>query len=337
MRGVVDRWIAANEVRLAGANRGLKYADAVEFGLGLLANAAAVGGMAELAAYAAQHISGSAAFFAVPQTPEFRESGGLLAFDTPLPSGSPANDQVEARFYPARGHRAVLLLGHWNSSRASYAGLGRALAAAGIACLHLSLPYHDGRETPGVGYAREMASENLGLTVRAHRQAIVDARAALSWLERRGYARIGLIGFSLGSSIASIVAAHDASVAALALVLMADDLAEVIWTGSATAHLRRVLEERCTLAELKSAWSVISPNSYAPLLATRLDCVKIVVARLDSVFLPELTTRYVDRLTGLGMRVELDRVACGHYSLGLFPFNLWCWFRLQRFLWRRLR
>jgi pimeloyl-ACP methyl ester carboxylesterase len=152
-----------------------------------------------------------------------------------------------------------------------------------------------------------------------------------------GAVGIGLVGFSLGSSIASIVAAHDARVAALALVLMADDLAEVIWTGSATAHLRGVLEERCTLAGLKSAWSVISPNSYAALLATRLDRVKIFAARLDSVFRPELTTRYVDRLTELGVRVDLDRVACGHYSLALFPFNLWCLLRLQRYLWHSLR
>ena len=43
---------------------------------------------------------------------------------------------------------------------------GRMLAACGITCLQLSLPYHDERRTPGVGFARELVCENLGLTLR---------------------------------------------------------------------------------------------------------------------------------------------------------------------------
>ena len=40
MYGLVGRWIATEEARLASANRGLKYAGPPEFGLGLLADAA---------------------------------------------------------------------------------------------------------------------------------------------------------------------------------------------------------------------------------------------------------------------------------------------------------
>lgn len=339
MTVLLDRWIGIQEERLASHHGALKRAGPAQLGLERLDGVARDGGLGALIDYASRHAAASASYFAVPLPPSFEERGRVLAFDSQLRSGAAANDRVEARYYPscAGDRRAVLLIGHWNSRHAGYARFGRALAAAGISCLHLSLPYHDARETPGAGYAREMASENLGLTIQAHRQAIVDARAAIGWLEARGHACIGLVGVSLGSSIGSIVAAHDPRVAALVLVLMADDLAEVIWTGSATTHLRAALEESFTLEELKAVWSIISPNRYARLLAGRLKSVQIISARRDSVFLPHLTAQYVERLRTHGVEIELNRAACGHYSLALFPFNLWCVANICRHLRKHLQ
>jgi pimeloyl-ACP methyl ester carboxylesterase len=200
--------------------------------------------------------------------------------------------------------------------------LGRMLAAGGITCLQLSLPYHDERQTPGVGFAREMVCENLGLTLAANRQAIRDARACLAWLETAGYRRLGIVGFSVGASVASIVAALDAKVAAAALLLMADDFADVVWTGSATPHVRQSLQRRFTLDVVRDAWALISPTSYADRLARRLDDVLIVSGDLDTVFLPELTQRYADRLRRSGLDPTWARFGCGHYTLGLPPYAL---------------
>ncbi|WP_370090976.1 alpha/beta hydrolase family protein [Bradyrhizobium yuanmingense] len=180
-----------------------------------------------------------------PDTPvEFTQDGESITFKSPLASGA-ANDVARARLSEVRHReRAVVLLHHWNAEVEAYRPFARLLAASGIACLQLSLPYHHERRTPGVGFARELVCENLGLTIRSNRQAILEVRACLAWLERQGFRRLGIIGVSVGSSIGSIVAALDSRVSAAVLILMADDFAEVVWTGSATAHVKSSLERR---------------------------------------------------------------------------------------------
>jgi hypothetical protein len=127
------------------------------------------------------------------------------------------------------------------------------------------------------------------------------------------------VGVSIGASIASIVAALDARVRAAAFILMADDFADAAWTGSATRHVRASLEQRFSRDDVRTAWSIISPASYAARLSARLDRLLIVSGELDTVFLPELTAQYVERLRGLGLDPAWIRYGCGHYTLAL-PF-----------------
>jgi hypothetical protein len=58
-------------------------------------------------------------------------------------------------------------------------------------------------------------------------------------------------------------------VRAAALLLMADDLADVVWTGSAAPHLRESLEAAFTRADVRAAWSIISPARHAARLSAR--------------------------------------------------------------------
>jgi hypothetical protein len=104
--------------------------------------------------------------------------------------------------------------------------------------------------------------------------------------------------------------------------LMADDFAEAVWTGSATRHVRQSLQRRFTLDTLRDAWALVSPASYADRLARRLDHVLIVSGDVDTVFIPELAQRYVDRLRRSHLDPTWVRVRCGHYTLGLAPYAL---------------
>ncbi|WP_428841314.1 alpha/beta hydrolase family protein [Bradyrhizobium barranii] len=248
-----------------------------------------------------------------------------------------ANDVARARLYEARHReRAVILLHHWNAEAEAYHAFARLLAASGIACLRLSLPYHHERKTPGVGFARELVCENLGLTIRSNRQAILDARTCLAWLERQGFRRLGIIGVSVGSSIGSIVAALDSRVSAAVLILMADDFAEVVWTGSATAHVRSSLERRFAFEEVQAAWAVINPATYAQRLSRRLNHALIISGRRDAVFIPQSTRRYVDRLSTHGLTPAWIRFGCGHYTLRLFPYSVLTVMNTISFLRRQL-
>ena len=117
---------------------------------------------------------------------------------------------------------------------------------------------------------------------------------------------------------------------------MADDFAEVVWTGSATRHVRQSLQRRFTLDDVRDAWALISPASYADRLARRIDDVLIVSGDLDTVFIPELTQRYVDRLRRSRLDPTWVRLGCGHYTLGLLPYALRTFWRTLVYLRARL-
>jgi hypothetical protein len=320
-------FVGERERRLAAEGVPAKFAGAASVGLDCFQSGSAADELPQLLAGVGAALRDADAYFADSAPPVFRRQGSMLAFDSPS-AGEGPNSVARAQIFESRHRRcAVVLLPYWNAERAACRPFGTLLARCGITCVQLSLPYHDERQTIGVGFARELACENLGLTIRSNRQAVLDARACLTWLEREGYERIGIIGVSIGASIASIVAALDERVRAAALLLMADDFADVVWTGSATRHVRRSLERRFTRHEVRSAWSIISPASHAARLSTRLDRLLIVSAERDTVFLPALTRSYVERLRSLGLHPTWIRYGCGHYTLGLPFYAARCFLR----------
>jgi alpha/beta hydrolase fold len=310
-----QRFVGERERALAAAGEPVKFAGSAAVGLEFLQPGA--GELPQLMACVRAALSEADAFFARRDRPQFSRQGPMLSFDSPSALPGP-NSVARARLYDSlRRDRAVLLLPYWNAPRASGRAFGTLFARCGITCLQLSLPYHDERATAGTGFARELACENLGLTIASNRQAVHDARACLTWLEEQGYRRIGILGVSIGASIASIAAALDTRVRAAAFVLMADDFAEATWTGSATRHVRRALEQRFRREEVRAAWSIISPASFAARLSKKLDRLLIVSGEIDTVFLPETTRAYVERLQSLGLDPTWIRYSCGHYTLAL--------------------
>jgi hypothetical protein len=322
-----QRFVWGRERRLAAEGSRVKFADAASVGLEYLDPGGAADELPRLLQDVSAALSDAETYFTAGERPSFRRQGALLTFDSPSAGDGP-NSIARAQIYDS-GHRgrAVVLLPYWNAPRDACRPFGMLLARCGVTCVQLSLPYHDERQTTGVGFARELACENLGLTLRSNRQAVLDARACLTWLEQEGYGRIGIVGMSIGASIASIVAALDARVRAAAFLLMADDFAEVVWTGSATRHVRASLERAFTHEEVRSAWSIISPARHAARLSARQTPVLIVSGELDTVFLPELTRDYVERLRGLGLCPTWIRYGCGHYTLALPPYAARCFMR----------
>ena len=75
------------------------------------------------------------------------------------------------------------------------------------------------------------------------RQAVVDVRSCVDWLESQGYVQVGVLGTSLGSCYAFIAAAMDARLKVCAFNYAATYFGDVVWTGQSTRHIRRGLEE----------------------------------------------------------------------------------------------
>jgi hypothetical protein len=126
----------------------------------------------------------------------------------------------------------------------------------------MSLAYHDRRMPPELQRADYHVSSNLGRTIHAGRQSIIDARACVDWLAAQGYRRIGILGTSLGSCIAFIAAAHDRRISTGVFNHVSMYFSDVVWTGLSTEHIRKGFADHVTQDQLREYW--------APMGAARL-------------------------------------------------------------------
>src|SRR6185369_6516758 len=111
----------------------------------------------------------------------------LLRFTSAVQTPHAANNTVHAQWFPAKEpkKRAVIVLPHWNARLDQHGGLAKGIRKLlGISALRLSLPYHDYRMPPELERADYAVSSNVGRTMDATRQAVIDVRASLDWLQQ---------------------------------------------------------------------------------------------------------------------------------------------------------
>ena len=244
-----------------------------------------------------------------------------LRFTSPVRTPYPENNLANARWFPTRGRRAVVLLPHWNSDGIAYTGLCRALNLLGIAVLRLSMPYHDIRRPAEIRRADYAVSANIGRTLDAARQGVIDVRCCLDWLEEQGYNRLGIVGTSLGSCYAFLAAAHDPRIQVAAFNHASTYVADVVWNGQSTRHIREGLEPQIDLERLRDLWSAISPMSFFPQFARWPKKSLIVYAKYDLTFLPELSRDAVQAFADHHIDHKVVVLPCGHYTTGETPYK----------------
>ena len=218
-----------------------------------------------------------------PRRPRFasRPSEGKLApaqflrFTSPERTPYPENDLVNARWYPAPAHKdparpkqAIVVLPQWNSDGFSHNSLCAIFNRMGISALRLSMPYHDIRRPAELERSDYSVSANIGRTLMACRQAVVDIRCCLDWLEEQGYEHFGVLGTSLGSCYAYLASAHDARIRVNAFNHASTAFGDVTWAGQSTRHVKQALEEAgLNQDRVRALWSAVSPCYYYPKIA----------------------------------------------------------------------
>jgi dienelactone hydrolase len=281
-------------------------------------------------------------FEPAPETVQRTGESGTLIFPSALPTPHPENNVVRARWFPARGvgvtsaargrGRAVVVLPQWNSDANGHVGLSRLLARCGVSALRLSLPYHDARMPPELSRADYIVSANVVRTVQVCRQAVLDARRAVSWLSSQGFDRIGILGTSLGSCLSMLTAAHEPRIRAAALNHVSPWFADVVWHGLSTKHVRQGLDGHIDLDRLRRLWRPISPWSHMDRAAKQTTRTLLVYAKYDLTFPVDLSETLVAEYRRRGIAHEVARLPCGHYSTGLAPFKYLDAYVLIRFL-----
>jgi dienelactone hydrolase len=291
--------------------------------------------------WASHAVSDSTRFFDTPDTSDYTfrtgvdGATGAVSFQSAMRTRYAENNTVHALYFrgaakPREGPRAVLVLPQWNAGPDGHVGLCRLLTRFGISALRLTLPYHDARRPRELTRADYIVSANVGRTVQACRQAVVDAKRAIGWLARQGYERVGILGTSLGSCLSLLTAAHEPRVRVQALNHISPYFADVVWRGLSTTHVRAGLEGAVDLERLRQMWLPISPQVYLDRIQDKKTL--LVYARYDLTFPVDLSRDLVGEFERRGIPHELAVLPCGHYSTGVTPFKLLDGLLLARFL-----
>jgi dienelactone hydrolase len=267
-------------------------------------------------------IQNSAELFAYQSPRDFALDEGLLRFTSPIRTPYEENNRVHAQWFPAKtGDRAVVVLPHWNAPAAGHNGLCRGLQKLGISALRISLPYHDYRMPAELERADYAVSSNVGRTLEAARQAVIDVRCCFDWLEAKGFTRLGIVGTSLGSCYACLASAHDSRIAVNVFNHCSTYFADVVWSGLSSRHIREGLEGSIDLDRLRECWMAISPVSYLDKFAARKNKSLFIYTTYDTTFLPELSEDIIGRIRQHDVDHKVVVLPCGHYTLGETPFK----------------
>ena len=277
--------------------------------------------LSSFARWSLEQMKVSDAFFELKPIQNFKKTGNRIEFDSPIQTLTPENNRVSGDFFKSKGKRAaVLILGHWNAGKSTYNRLAKIYSLHGISALRMSLPYHDERRPHSMPIASGLLSSDLNLTVQSMQQSVLEARMAVSWLQEQGYVHIGVVGASLGSAIALLASCHDSRIEAMVGYLTAAEIADIVWHGSATRHLREVFDQDFKLEQLRDAWSCVSPGNYLEKLVRPRFSMHVGWARYDTVCPTRLTKGMLARLRRLKVPVSSASYACGHNTLASAPF-----------------
>jgi len=288
--------------------------------------------------FVAEALGDSDRFFAYEPVADYRLADRRLTFTSPVRSPYAENNTVHALWFPAgadRG-RALVVLPQWNSGADGHVGLAKLLNRFGISALRMTMAYHAERMPGELERADYHVSSNIGRTIHASRQSIIDTRACLDWLEQMGYRRLGILGTSLGSCIAFIAAAHDRRVRTGIFNHVSMYFSDVVWTGLSTQHVRRGFGGVVGQDDLRLFWSPISPASYLDRMCGREMRSLLIWARYDTSFLPVYSQQVLESFRGRNLPHEVFTLPCGHYTTGQFPFNLMDGLAMCRFAARNL-
>lgn len=263
---------------------------------------------------------------------DFERKDGWLRFPSDISTDVEQNNIVLAGITESGSFdHALVIFHHWNAT-AWNRRVADFFSRRGITVVEMALPYHFERSRPGSAYADYMLGPNLGRTIQSVRQAVLDGRKLIHWLKREGYGEISVVGMSLGSWVAGLIAAHDPAVSKTSLFLTAGSLADMVWKGRATQSIRESLSPVIDLTDLRRAWGPLNVENYTPKLSRPDLGLHVVLAKRDKVVLPEISQKFTQRLREAGVQPEILELNCGHYSLAIPPYILLAAMSLKRFL-----
>lgn len=231
-------------------------------------------------------------FYAVPDCLQIEKlpERGTFSCLSPLVSGTRENDQMHLDIWLGpKGWQSpamFMLHGHMSVSDVGYKMWAKKLNKLGWTALFFHLPYHYGRR-PRYALSGEMAlSSNLIRTSEGLRQAVVELRAVLRMLKKRGCPHVGLWGTSYGAWVAGLLVALESSISTAWLLEPIVDIDWAVWESPATIVLRRQLRQRgITRESVRRLMEKLCPGNSKPLLP--YERILLLAGTFDRIAPPE--------------------------------------------------
>jgi Alpha/beta hydrolase domain containing 18 len=288
----------------------------------------------------------------------------FLRFTSAARTPYPENDAVNARWYEAgvgdrgegigekgngerRPKQAMIVMPQWNADAFSHNALCELFNRFGISCLRLSKPYHDVRRPAELERSDYAVSANVGRTIAACRQAVVDIRSCVDWLQAQGYEQFGVLGTSLGSAYGFIAAAMDARIRVCAFNHASTQFGDVVWTGQSTRHVKAAFEHAgLTQDEVRAMFAGVSPMSFMEEFAATGAAREVgdlprrtlvVYAPYDLTFVVKYSREVLVNFDKHGVDYVAKVLPCGHYTTGETPYKYLDGWYLGSFIWRSFR
>jgi dienelactone hydrolase len=278
--------------------------------------------------HATRVMSRSDEFYALPEINDWQLEGDQLTWTSAIKTPAAENNIARARLFPARRERkrkpraAVVVLPQWNAQPDSHVEACRIFNGLGMTALRLTLPYHEERRPPELERADHLVGSNIGRTIQSMRQAVLDTRAAVRWLKDQGFERIGILGTSIGSCIGFLAFAHDAAIDVGVFNHVSGYVADVVWQGISTQHVRAGIETDLTVDELREFWTPISPVPFIPRLREmKQRPMRFIAARYDLTFPIDLTRQVIAEVRQNGIDLDVVWLPCGHYTTAEMPWK----------------
>jgi len=278
--------------------------------------------------HARRAMADSDGFYSLPEIDDYRLTGDQLTWTSVIHTPSAENNVVRARLFTPRKERrnkpraAVVVLPQWNAQPDSHVEACRIFNSLGMTALRLTLPYHEERRPPDIERAEHLVSSNIGRTIQSMRQAALDTRAAVRWLKQEGFERIGILGTSIGSCTAFLAFAHDEAINVGVFNHVSGYVADVVWKGISTQHVKQGIESELTLEELREFWNPISPVPFVPRLRNMAQRpMRFIAARYDLTFPVDMSKQVIAEVKSLGIDLDVVWLPCGHYTTAELPWK----------------
>ena len=212
-----------------------------------------------------------------------------LTFPSPVTTPTPENNTVHAEYYRPKGagpFPAVIVLDITGGDQKLSRFIAATLAQNRIAGLFVQMAYYGPRRPPGSRL--RLLSTNIPHTMGAIRQTVLDCRCAAAWLAARPEVdakRVGILGTSLGSFVATLTGEMDRRISRVAILLGGGGLVDAYYDHPQAAPYRKLWElVGGTKEQVKELLAPVDPLTKAANLRDRR--VLMVAAKRDEIVPP---------------------------------------------------